>query len=44
MKMYMADSDPERGENVCVLMPINYLGNIRNIVKGLLNIVVKLVF
>ena len=41
--MYMADSNPERGENVHVLMPINYLGNIRSIVKGLLNIVVKLV-
>ena len=32
--MYMADSDPERGENVGVLMPIDYLGNIRNIIKG----------
>ena len=34
----MADSDHERGENVCVLMLITYLGNIRNTVKGLLNI------
>ena len=40
--MYMADPDPERGENVHVLMPINYLGNIGNIAKQLINIVVKL--
>ena len=37
--MYMSDSDPERGENVHVLMPVNYLGNVR-----LLDIVVKLKF
>ena len=36
--LYMAGSDPEMGENACVLMPINYLGNIRNLGKGLLNI------
>ena len=41
--MYMADLDPERGENVHVLMPINYLRNIRNTVKRLLNIILKLV-
>ena len=41
--IYMADLDHERGENVCVLMPINFFGNTRNIVKGLINIVVKLV-
>ena len=29
--------------NVYVLLPINVLGNIQNIVKGLLNIVVKLI-
>ena len=39
--MYIADSDPERGENVCVLMPINHLENIRNIVKKTVNIVKK---
>ena len=32
--MYLADTDPKRGENVCVSIPINYLGNIRNIVNG----------
>ena len=37
----MADSDPERAENLCVLMPINYLGNIRNVVKVLLNIIMS---
>ena len=41
--MYMGVSDPERGQNACVLMLINYLENIRNIVKGLLNVVVTLV-
>ena len=30
----MADSDDERGE-MSIFMPIDYFGNIRNIVKGL---------
>ena len=29
----MTNLEPERGENVHVLMPMNYLGNIKNVVK-----------
>ena len=37
--IYMTGNDPERGENVHALIPINYLGHIRGTLKGLINIV-----
>ena len=41
--MYIVDTDPERGEYVCAWMTLNYLGNIRNIVKRQVKFVVKLI-
>ena len=32
----MTDMNPEKGEKACVLMPINYVGIITNISKGLI--------